>query len=211
MIKFLILSLTFLLFSCGDNFSREKMADNEIVSSNNSDSSVVCGNNVIESGEICDGTVKECKDIDSNLYLAGHAFCKNSCEGFDLSKCISDDDAICGDKVVEESEVCDSNQIDCVELDESKYVSGTAFCNENCIYEISECILISHNSCGNSMVDDLEVCDNNSVNCSEIDEKYASGTAICNSNCTDFNTSNCKLKPVCGNSQKEEGIMVPCI
>lgn len=45
--------------------------------------------------------------------------------------------------------------------------------------------------CGNGTVEIGETCDGNSVECSQINSDYTSGTAVCNSTCSGYNESNC--------------------
>jgi len=122
-----------------DNISSDtaNISDDEDIYSNDIDNSVVCGNDLIEFGEICDGTVKECKDIDSSLYISGDATCDSSCTDFDKSNYILK--PVCGNNKKEGSEFCDGNQVDCSSLD-SKFTSGKAFCNDNCeAYDLLQC------------------------------------------------------------------------
>jgi hypothetical protein len=47
--------------------------------------------------------------------------------------------------------------------------------------------------CGNRMVEPGEVCDGNSIQCTEIGSVYIGGTATCNSNCSGYNTESCEV------------------
>jgi len=60
--------------------------------------------------------------------------------------------------------------------------------------------------CGNSKVDEGELCDGGTKPCTEIDpEKYSTGTANCKDDCSGFDVEGCVAKAICGNSFEEEG------
>jgi hypothetical protein len=47
----------------------------------------VCGDNVVEGAEKCDGTLDLCVDIDSSKYSGGKAYCLEDCTGWDIETC----------------------------------------------------------------------------------------------------------------------------
>ena len=49
----------------------------------------VCGDEIIENGEVCDGNIVECSSIDSS-YFSGIAACNSTCDGYNESVCESD-------------------------------------------------------------------------------------------------------------------------
>lgn len=49
----------------------------------------VCGDGIIENGEVCDGNIVECSSIDSG-YISGIAACNSTCDGYNTSVCESD-------------------------------------------------------------------------------------------------------------------------
>lgn len=51
----------------------------------------VCGDGIIENGEICDGNFTECSSIDSS-YIGGIAACNSTCDGYNESVCEEGDD-----------------------------------------------------------------------------------------------------------------------
>jgi hypothetical protein len=48
--------------------------------------------------------------------------------------------------------------------------------------------------CGNSFIDEGEVCDGGALNCTEIDNKYEGGIAVCKQDCSGWDTSICVLE-----------------
>lgn len=49
----------------------------------------VCGDGIVENGEVCDGNIAECSSIDSG-YVGGIAACNSTCDGYNTSACESD-------------------------------------------------------------------------------------------------------------------------
>ncbi|HPM47397.1 MAG TPA: hypothetical protein PL056_10055, partial [bacterium] len=45
--------------------------------------------------------------------------------------------------------------------------------------------------CGNGVIEEGELCDGNSVECTTISSSYVSGTAYCNSVCNGYDETNC--------------------
>ena len=72
--------------------------------------------------------------------------------------------ANCGNGVLDSFETCDTGQVNCIDLDNTKYQSGKASCNNTCDnYDISSCILIGNDICGNSIVEGNETSKLNSA------------------------------------------------
>jgi|GEM_PF-3920135 len=158
---FLIISIVFIVASCGDSKVTVNKNDDESVTDsdteqvsdsdqenvddpqkddgnlndetvNDSDSTdAVCGNEKVENGEECDGGVEDCVNIDAALYSGGLAKCNNECSGYDVETCVEVFHE-CGNDIVEGPEVCDGNLKDCVDISSSLYSGGRALCNDTC-------------------------------------------------------------------------------
>ena len=50
----------------------------------------VCGNEIVENGEVCDGDSVKCTSIDSD-YISGTAVCNSTCSGYNESSCEASD------------------------------------------------------------------------------------------------------------------------
>lgn len=157
------------------------------------DVNTVCGNEIVEGSESCDGNIANCVDINSKLYEGGKARCLDDCSGFDTVTC-EEVPMECGNSIVEGIEECDSNSAQCIYLDE-KYESGTAFCNTTCDgWDTSLCEEYA-GVCGNDTVDSKEACDGGTINCIKLDpEVYESGKATCLDDCSGWDPLTCVEK-----------------
>jgi len=63
---------------------------NSIKLSTNNDVPSLCGNGVIEPGEVCDGNSVACTSIDPDYY-GGTAYCNSTCDGYSEENCETDD------------------------------------------------------------------------------------------------------------------------
>lgn len=163
-----------------------------------------CGNNIVETGEICDGGLKNCTEIDPKLYISGKAKCQKDCSGWDVVTC-EESNAVCGNETVEVPEVCDGNIAECVDIDPSKFKEGKAKCNRDCDgFDTITCVELD-DYCGDGKISNIEVCDSDLINCTDIDnKKYSSGTAECKDDCTGYDVSDCvEIVAVCGDEKVE--------
>ncbi|HOW52750.1 MAG TPA: LamG domain-containing protein [bacterium] len=115
-----------------------------------SDTDVVpetCGNSQVDEGEVCDGNLIECIDIDDNIYSAGKATCLDTCLGWDTVTC-DEIPHTCGNGIVEGPEVCDTQLLtNCVEIDPAQYSAGKAYCLDDCSgYDTVTCEEITEDS-----------------------------------------------------------------
>lgn len=99
--------------------------------------------------------------------------------------------SVCGNKIIEGSEICDKNLKDCDKIDPN-YISGTATCEADCNgYDVSACV---ESVCGNKIKEGVEVCEQDEqIDCGNIpDKNYMAGTmASCKDDCTGYDESGC--------------------
>jgi len=94
--------------------------------------SPTCGDGWVDEGEVCDGGMRNCTEIDPLKYKAGKAKCLATCLGWDTTTC-EEYEYECGNGIVEFPEVCDTPELtNCVEIDPTKYKAGKAYCLEDC-------------------------------------------------------------------------------
>lgn len=162
-----------------------------------------CGNGILESGEYCDGDVKDCAYLNPGQYIGGKAKCSNDCTGYKTLTC--ETKPVCGNGIIEPGEYCDGDVKDCIAIDSYKFSSGKAKCNTVCSgYRTQTCD--SKPVCGNGVKESGEYCDRDSKSCTAIDPySYSGGTAYCNSYCSGYDMTYCVYKPVCGNGKIESG------
>ncbi|HSA34560.1 MAG TPA: kelch repeat-containing protein, partial [bacterium] len=55
--------------------------------STNNDVPAVCGNGILEPGEVCDSDSVYCEEIDDTQWNAGTAYCNSTCTGYDTGDC----------------------------------------------------------------------------------------------------------------------------
>ena len=153
-----------------------------------------CGNNVIETGEACDGSnldEKTCSDISSTL--TGNGLKCTKC-AFDTSGCDKVTVNTCGNGQIDNGELCDGSNLNnktCKDINPS-FTSGTLSCTDKCAFNTSSCKAEPTSAvCGNKTVEDGEDCEGSDyVKCSKIDGAYTEGYAAC-SNCK-YDLTNCK-------------------
>ncbi len=148
----------------------------------------VCGNEIVETGEVCDGTNFNGETCESQGFVAGILDCDPNCDSFDVSQCHS-----CGNEIRDDDEQCDRHDMGGETCESQGFDGGELLCNVDCTFDTSDCI---NASCGNQVVEGNESCDG-----SDLDEEtcdslgYEGGTLFCNTNCT-FDESRCHN---CGN------------
>jgi hypothetical protein len=115
--------------------------------------------------------------------------------------------ASCGNGSIDPGEDCDSENLGyatCEALDEG-FTGGTLSCDDNCRFDMSECVDDTPEICGNGEVDEGEDCDGSELGgetCESLG--FESGELACQ-NCF-FDTSGCQGPPeLCGNSAIDPG------
>ncbi len=111
-------------------------------------------------------------------------------------------EASCGNETKEEGEKCDGGYKSC-ELIDSSFTGGIAYCNSLCNgYDTSTCEGGGGNLCGNGNPDPGEVCDGDTLPCSQFASTPAFGTVKCSKDCLSWDKSDCHDEN--GNSGSEE-------
>ncbi len=68
----------------------------------------ICGNQIVETGEECDGVLKKCIDVDPALYEGGNALCNANCT-WDISGCVLKEEPTDYDYATPDNEQPDSD------------------------------------------------------------------------------------------------------
>lgn len=106
-----------------------------------------CGNDIVQSGEVCDGSDlagMTCIDLG---YDGGTLGCTTDCE-FDTSNCTSTE-PYCGDGVVNnKGEFCDGSDLNGNDCDSVGCFGGVLGCTTDCLFDISGCSCIGLNGAG---------------------------------------------------------------
>ena len=90
----------------------------------NGGTGAVCGNNIIEGDEVCDGTELAGEDCTTQGFSEGTLACLPDCTGFDTSNCTG---GVCTDG---ETELCSLQQGVCAESDQTCTVSDWPGCQD---------------------------------------------------------------------------------
>ncbi len=135
-----------------------------------------CGNGVVDDGEFCDeGLSYTCGDVPDKEYIPETVMkCKNDCSGYDESVC-----HYCGNGKIDAGEVCELGDTKaCNEISPEYDPAYSAPCSSQCLgyLELGNCV----NICGNSKIDEGEVCDIAlSYSCADLGLGFKGGMAVC--------------------------------
>lgn len=166
-------------------------------------SSAICGNDVAEGAEDCDGRDLSGQTCETEGYDSGNLSCNASCH-FDLSDCEGTGPE-CGDGVREGSEACDETDLNGQTCLDRGFESGQLACSASCAFDTSGCEGAGP-ECGNGQVEADEACDGNNLagqSCESLG--FDSGTLACSADCT-VDSSDCEsTMSECGNGMVEAG------
>ena len=158
----------------------------------------VCGNNLIETGETCDGTDLAGQTCVTQGFDSGTLACAAGCLSFVLSDC-EGTGPVCGNGIIEGLELCDGANLagnTCAGLG---FARGDLACDTDCLgFNTDGCTM-----CGNDLINGDEVCDgSNLAGNTCVGLSFAGGDLACETDCTGFNTEGCETQ-LCGNNNAE--------
>ncbi|MFH2009853.1 MAG: hypothetical protein ABI333_24880 [bacterium] len=181
--------------------NNENVNDNENINENNNvgpDGSTgpVCGDDVIEAPEQCEGVDLAGENCQSLGFGGGDLACTAQCT-FDLSSCVGG----CGNGITETGEQCDGADLgawNCWTV--AQHSEGTLACASDCTFDESDC-----HTCGDSSIDGPEECDSAELGGETcVTQGFAQGALACDGQCA-FDTSGCEGPPTCGNGVLDAG------
>ena len=147
-----------------------------------------CGNGKVDNGEDCDG----------DKFAAGKDKCPDGYEGTPICNactitgCVEKPKETCGNGKVDNGEDCDGKDFAAGKNKCPDGYEGTPVCNK---CQIEGC---KAKTCGNKAIDKGEKCDGDKLDnktCNDI-LIGSTGKLKCKSDCSDFDTSECKAKPI---------------
>ncbi|MGI5828738.1 MAG: hypothetical protein ACOX8U_01015 [Bradymonadia bacterium] len=172
----------------------------------------VCGDGVIDEGELCDGAALGGKTCESELGQgsSGTLACANDCQSLNISGCVAP--ASCGNGELDAGELCDFLQ-----SGEAVFAQGARVCPDSLVVDDIEKILCTTNcqidssacvtagSCGDGEISEGEICDGEALDsqiCATVYGEGSTGVLACADDCTNFNTDLCVK---CGDERIGEG------
>ncbi len=157
-------------------------------------SNIVCGNNLKESTETCDGTALNSQTCVTQGFASGTLSCAANCLSFVTSSCTN-----CGNNIVNSGETCDGTALNSQTCVLQGFFTGTLSCKSDCsAYNTTPCT-----NCGNNIIDSGETCDGTALSGATCQNRgYDTGALSCASGCGSFVTSSCSFFS-CGNGVKE--------
>lgn len=162
----------------------------------------LCGDNVREAIEICDGLDLDGQDCVSQGFVGGTLACNGTCSGFLFSGCLGAT-SVCGNNKAEGVEACDGTDLEAHTCATQGFASGTLACMGDCSdFDASAC-QTSIAVCGDEIREGDEACDGTDLDgttCAT--EGFSGGSLGCNGTCTALVTIDC-YDASCGNGTAE--------
>ncbi|HWB76402.1 MAG TPA: hypothetical protein VG755_15640, partial [Nannocystaceae bacterium] len=172
----------------------ESTSSTDAESSSSSDGGPVCGDDVADRGEECDGTDLGGADCASQGFDGGTLTCAADCT-LDTSACTNN----CGNGAVDMGEDCDGVDLDGEDCLGLGYDGGVLACANDCSFDITGCTMAT---CGDDTVQGAEVCDGTDLAGEDcVSQGFTGGTLGCAGNCLAFDTSACLSAPTCCTAQ----------
>ncbi|MEK6875655.1 MAG: hypothetical protein AABX30_03150 [Nanoarchaeota archaeon] len=91
----------------------------------------ICGDNLKDTNEICDGTDLNRQTCISQGFLSGNLACSSDCLSFDTFNCIPQ--PVCGNNIKEAEEICDRDDLNGETCITKGFFGGTLACKSNCL------------------------------------------------------------------------------
>jgi hypothetical protein len=150
----------------------------------------VCGDDMIEAPEDCDGTDLGGEDCESQGFLGGRLACANDCT-LDTTGC---SDRICGNDMIEGAEECDGMNLGGEDCGSQGFDGGTLACANDCAFDLTGCTNIT---CGNGVTEAGETCDGADLEGETcLSQGFGGGGVLaCQADCLAFNTTGCMNVP----------------
>lgn len=159
----------------------------------------VCGNNVRDAAEICDGDDLGGETCETQGMVAGNLHCLPDCSDFDLYGCTVSE--TCGNGLRDGIEQCDQGDLAGATCEILGYAGGTLDCQANCLFEESGC---TNGLCGNGVIELSEECDGQDLGGETcVSRGFSGGTLACSAGCA-LDESLCGATS-CGNTTVESG------
>jgi hypothetical protein len=98
----------------------------------------VCGNGVLEPGELCDGDElggQTCEDLG---FVGGELSCSDQCT-IDATGC---SEQLCGNNIIEGDEECDGSDLGGLNCTDLGMGPGLPLCTESCAFDTSTCMTL---------------------------------------------------------------------
>ena len=193
--------------------------DRDNIAVNGCETSVkpVCGNHVIETGEICDS--EQLNGWNCSLQMGVDAVgiprCNATCTGFELGTCAVTESPACGNEKLDPDEPCDGERLNgkTCESVVGTGSTGRLLCKSDCSgFDVSLCTSVAGNLCGNGVIDAGEMCDGGNLNgqsCATVAGSGFTGSLLCKADCSGFDKTGCTNASTvaCGNGVIDAGEM----
>jgi len=145
----------------------------------------VCGDEILDEGEQCDGSNLAEASCESLGYESGTLACDAVTCQFDTGDCQEGPPETCGNGIVDPDEDCDGFELGGATCQSLGFTSGSLACARTlCRYDRSGCYSIQPDDCGNGVLDSGEDCDGadlGDASCASLG--YQGGTLACDETC----------------------------
>jgi len=150
----------------------------------------VCGDDVVNGREVCDGEDLGSEDCASQGFDAGTLSCDANCE-LDTTECSLN----CGNGTVEDPEACDTDDFAGADCVSEGFDAGELGCSDTCELDTTGCISMN---CGNGVLEGMETCDGMDVGAETCaTQGFDAGVLGCDVSCNLFDTSACTNSNCC--------------